>query len=569
VLVAVVEPQEDEDVLRRLPFLDDLLHRPVTPARLRLRLERALETIRSRKELHELNRIGVALSAERDIAKLLDLILRKSREITAADAGSLYLVERGKEDEIQRDDVLRFKLSQNDSVVVPFVELTMPLTVTSIAGYVALSGEKVNEPDAYDIPSAYPVQIDRSFDEKSGSRTKLRDHRDTVIGVVQLINKKKNARAVLRPVTAVEEMVIPFTSLDEELVGSLTSQAAVALQNTRLIQGIRDLFDAFVTASVTAIEKRDPTTKDHSQRVATLTVGLAEKVDAAGGGPFRDQRFTRDQIQEIRYASLLHDFGKVSVKEKFLLKEKKFFDRQLQLIQQRFAYIKRTREAEHLQAKLEQLASGRTTIDLLTDMDAAHEAQQREIDQLLRAVVQANEPKILEGDEARSLLLELRDRTYRDWDGSPRPFLTGEELESLSIRKGSLTEEERLEINKHVIHTYEFLRGIPWTSEYRGIPEIAWAHHEKLDGSGYPRGLRGVSQIPIQSRMMTISDIYDALTAFDRPYKDSVKRETALDILREEAKTGKVDADLLAIFIEARVYELTRPDTTSRAEVER
>jgi len=456
--------------------------------------------------------------------------------------------------------------------MVPFVELTMPLTVTSIAGYVALSGEKVNEPDVYNIPSGYPFKIDRSFDEKSGYRTKsmlvvpMRDHRDTVIGVVQLINKKKDPRAVLRPVAVVEEEVIPFTSVDEELVGSLTSQAAVAFQNTRLIQDIKNLFDSFVTASVTAIEKRDPTTKNHSKRVAVLTVGLAEKVDAAKDGPFRDQHFTRDQIQEIRYASLLHDFGKVGVKEKFLLKEKKLYDRQLQLIQQRFAYIKRTREAEHLRARLDQVDSGRFSTELMAELEATHRAELREIDLFVRAIFQANEPKVVEEESARSLLLDLRGRTYRDGEGNPQPYLTDEEVQALSIRKGSLSEEERLRINDHVKYTHDFLKEIPWTSEYRKIPEIAGAHHEKLDGSGYPFGL-SAPQIPIQSKMMTISDIYDALVAWDRPYKDSVKPERALSILTDDARKGKIDADLLNIFVEARVYELSTEPANAEAQI--
>jgi len=574
-LVAVTDPADGDDALRRLPFLDDTLPRPVSPARLRHKLERAFDTIHNRRvirqleralnrkgdEVRELNSIGVALSAQRDIDKLLDLILKKSREITAADAGSLYLVERGKDEDSSPDDRLRFKLAQNDSVVVAFEESTMPLSDTSIAGHAALSGRSVNVADAYHLPSGSPFKISRSFDEKSGYRTKsmlvvpMRDHLGKVIGVVQLINKKRDAGMVLHPVGLVDEFVIPFTSVDEELVTSLASQAAVALENTRLIQDIKSLFDSFVRAAVTAIEKRDPTTSGHSARVADLTVELAEQVDASSTGRFREVTFTRDQIQELRYASLLHDFGKVAVKEKVLVKGKKLYVGELLVVRQRFAYVKRTLEAEHLRAKLEQVLSGRASPDLLREMDAAYEQRQEEIDQIVKMVLHANEPSILEEESFRALM-DLPSRTFQDVDGNRQPFLTPNEVQALQIRRGSLSAQEREEIERHVTHTFEFLSEIPWTGEFRRVPEIAHAHHEKLDGSGYPRKLTA-KDIPVQSRMMTIADIYDALVAWDRPYKKSVPVERALDILGEEARHGKLDVDLLAVFIEAKVFEKT------------
>jgi HD-GYP domain-containing protein (c-di-GMP phosphodiesterase class II) len=587
VVVAVVEPQEADDVLRRFSFVDDILIKPVTPFRLRLRLDRSLDAIHNRRvihqldgallrkseELHELNKIGVALSAERDINKLLQLILAKSREITAADAGSLYLVERGKEEGSTEDDQLSFELTQNDSVIVSFEKSRMPLSETSISGYVALTGQAQNVADAYNLPPGSPFKISRSWDEKSGYRTKsmlvvpMRDHQDRVIGVVQLINKKRDAKAVLRPVGLVEEMVIPFTSVDQELVTSLTSQAAVAFENTLLIQDIRNLFDSFVQASVTAIESRDPTTSGHSERVAKLTVGLAEKVDALDAGPFREVRFSRDQLQEIRYASLLHDFGKVGVREKVLIKGKKLYVGELLLIRQRFAYVKRTLEAEHYRAKLDQVLAGSASPELLAQMDRAYEERQAEIGNIVRMITQANEPTILEEESFRALM-DLPARSFMDIEGNRQPFLTPNELSALSIRRGSLSEKERREIESHVTHTFRFLSQIPWTGEFRSVPEIAYAHHEKLDGTGYPRRL-SAEDIPIQSRMMTISDIFDALVAWDRPYKKSVPVVKALDILGEEASHGKLDKRLLGVFIEAKVFERTLPRTGAEAEVTR
>ncbi len=589
-MVGIVEADGNADeLLKRYDFLDDILFRPVTPSRLRLRLERAVEIIHNRRviaqldlalarkstELHELNKIGVALSAERDINKLLDLILAKCREITAADAGSLYLVQRGKDHEATADDELRCELTQNDSLQIPFEKFTIPIASSSISGYVALSGETVNIADAYHLPTGAPYAGSggavRTFDEKSRYRTKsmlvvaMKDHKDEVIGVVQLINKKRDAGTLLRPLALVDETVIPFTSVDEELVASLTSQAAVAYENTRLIADIRRLFESFVKASVTAIEQRDPTTSGHSGRVADLTVCLAEKVDALDDGPFRELRFSRDQLQEIRYASLLHDFGKVGVREKVLIKGKKLYVGEIHLVKQRIAYIKKALEADHLRSKLEQIQSGKVAAELLAQMDRDHDTRHAEVDNILRMILQANEPTILEEESFRALM-DLPSRIYSDIDGNRQPFLTPNELQALSIRRGSLSEKERREIESHVTHTYRFLAEIPWTGEFRRVPEIAYAHHEKLDGTGYPRKLKE-PEIPVQSRMMTISDIFDALVAWDRPYKKSVPVERALNILNDEAGQGKIDAALLRVFIEAKIYEKTLPRAGAEAEV--
>jgi HD-GYP domain-containing protein (c-di-GMP phosphodiesterase class II) len=458
--------------------------------------------------------------------------------------------------------------TQNDSIDVPFEEFAMPLAETSIAGYAALSGQAVNVADAYDLPAGSPFRYGRSFDQRSGYRTKsilsvpMRDHKGEVIGVVQLINKKRDAQAKLQPVSVVDEQVVPFTSTDEELVTSLASQAAVALENARLIEGIKSLFNSFVRASVTAIESRDPTTSGHSSRVAELTVGLAERMDALDDGPFRDVHFTKDQLQEIRYASLLHDFGKVGVREKVLIKGKKLYVGEMLVIRQRFAFIRRSLEADHYKAQLDAIQSGRATPELLARLDRDHQARLEEVNQLLGMISAANEPSILEEESFRALM-DLTSRSYADVDGAAQPYLTPNEVQALSIRRGSLSEKERREIESHVTHTFNFLSEIPWTGEYRRVPEIAYAHHEKLDGTGYPRKLAG-DGIPVQSRMMTISDIFDALVAWDRPYKKAVPVERALDILREEAGTGKLDTRILDLFVGARVYELTLPRPGAR-----
>jgi HD-GYP domain-containing protein (c-di-GMP phosphodiesterase class II) len=582
VIVAVADPTDGDEILRRLPLLDSLLLRPITPLRLRRQLERAIDVLGKRnaiaqleraysrrgEELSELNKIGVALSAERDIGRLLELILSKCREITRADAGSLYLVERTQEAGNGNGDRLRFKLAQNDSVAVSFEEFTIPLDDASIAGHVALTGAPVNVPDAYNLPDGTPYRVSRSFDEKSGYRTKsmlvvpMRDHHNLVIGVVQLINKKKDPTTVLQAISLVDEQVVSFTTVDRNLVESLASQAAVAFENADLIRRMRELFETFVHAAVAAVEKRDPVTSGHSERVAILSVELIKKVDAESVGPLADLRFTRDQVEELRYAALLHDFGKVAVQEKYLRKEKKLYASQTIAIRQRFAYILKAIEADHLRARLSALESGRRG-DALMEIEAEYQRRRGEVERVRDAVMRANEPTIVEEESFRAMM-SLPARTFPSFPDEERfpvedwaegPYLSKDEVELLSIRKGSLSERERREIQSHVSHTYEFLQKLPWTGELRSIPEIAWAHHEKLDGTGYPRGLKAVDIKP-QSRMMTIADIYDALVATDRPYKPAASEERALEILSMEAKAGQLDPDLLRVFLEAKIYRL-------------
>jgi HD-GYP domain-containing protein (c-di-GMP phosphodiesterase class II) len=347
-------------------------------------------------------------------------------------------------------------------------------------------------------------------------------------------------------------------------VESLASQAAVAFENAALILRIRKLFDEFIHAAVAAVEQRDPTTSGHSERVAILTVGLVEKVDGATTGPFAETRFSRDEVEELRYAALLHDFGKVAVQEKYLRKGKKLYATQTIAIRQRFAYILKSVEADHLRARLGALESGGHGADHLAAIDAEYGRRRAEVERILRAVLCANEPTVVEEDAFRAVMNLPTREPFANHEAEEQfpveawaqgPFLTAEEVAVLSIRKGSLSLKERHKIESHVSETYKFLQKIPWTGEFRRIPEIAHAHHEKLDGSGYPRHLTA-PEIPMQSRMMTIADIYDALVAWDRPYKKSVSEERAREILQEEARDGKLDPDLLNVFLGARLFEL-------------
>jgi HD-GYP domain-containing protein (c-di-GMP phosphodiesterase class II) len=536
-------------------------------------------------EIHELNQIGVALSSERDSERLLELILTKSRAFTASDAGSIYLVEEAEiaaqqvsplnpgvaetnsnengqgvpswEDHPRR---LRFKLAQNDTVPVRFREVTMDVDERSIAGYVAQTGEIVNIEDAYRLSPDKPYTINRKFDEDSGYRTRsilavpIRNQQEKILGVLQLINAKRDFAAALSTQEDVDEQVIPYTARQQEIVLSLASQAAVAMENTRLYADIQRLFEGFVSASVTAIETRDPATSGHSFRVANLTLALAEAVNNLDTGVYAPVRFSRDQMREIRYASLLHDFGKVGVREEVLVKAKKLYPAQLELIKQRFGFVRRTLESEVLQSKVKYLLEkGREEyLASLDQFDKGLKEHLRELDEYLQAIIWANEPTVLpEGDFGP--LLQIAKVTYTDPEGRTQPLLNQEEVKLLSIRQGSLDGDERLQIEAHVLHTVSFLQAIPWTSELRNIPEIARAHHEKLNGNGYPYQL-SAPEIPVQARMMTISDIFDALAAADRPYKKAVSVERALEILDLSVTEGELDADLVSIFKGAHIY---------------
>jgi len=523
-------------------------------------LEQELD--RSRNDISLLNEIGIALSTQRDRASLLNLILQKSREITRSDAGSLYLAEENDRGEKR----LRFEITQNDSVEFPYHEFVLSIDDSSIAGYVALTGNDLHIEDVYKIPQSLPFHFNRKLDEQSGYRTKsilavpMKSPQGEIIGVVQLINCKRDAQLRVNALTA-DETVISYPDECRTLVHSLASQAAVAIENNRLYESIETLFEGFVKASVSAIEARDPATSGHSFRVADMTLRFAEVVDRDDSAQFRAVHFSRPEMKEIRYASLLHDFGKVGVRENVLVKAKKLYPDQLELIKERFAFVRKAMELEQSERRLAYLLEKGREEFLARQQEFRHELDDRlrDLDKFFQFVVRCNEPTVLREDNF-DRLVELGARQFVDVSGQPHPLLTPQEVKLLSISKGTLDDQERRQIETHVTHTLNFLRQIPWTKEIRNIPTIASAHHEKLNRTGYPAQL-SANEIPLQSKMMTISDIFDALAASDRPYKKAVPWDRALDILFDEAKRGLVDGTLLRLF---RVAEVFRP-TANRA----
>ena len=479
--------------LRRLQEITALLNSSLKPAEIRMR---AIEAA------------TIVMEAEAGSLLLLDEA-----------AGELYFeVAHGEKGKNVRE--IRLKVGQG------------------IAGHVAKTGQPI---------VVNNVQQDARFssqaDKKSGFVTRNMvcvpvTAREKLLGVLQAINKKDGGE---------------FGDDDLHDFIALGHQVGIAIENANLYEEINRLFEGFISASVLAIESRDPTTSGHSGRVATLTCGLAEMVDRLDYGRYATVTFTDDQMKEIRYAAVLHDFGKVGVREPILIKAQKLFPGDLALLKARFDFIKRTWEVQALRRKVELLMSDerRDTMALLAEVDKDFARRIEETDGILEFLLQANRPTLLQkGGFER--LHEIAGLHYESFDGN-RPYLTPEEVLTLSIPKGSLTAEERLEIESHVTHTYRFLSTIPWTSALKNVPLIAYGHHEKLDGSGYPRQAPG-DAIPVQARMMTICDIYDALTASDRPYKAAVPHHAALEILEAEVKQGKVEKDLFDVFVEAKVY---------------
>ena len=553
----LTEPVEEAELMKALKSGFNYLHSKLESERLHSALD-----IRTR-ELSSLNEIGISLSSEQDYDTLLGLILSKSREITNCDAGSLYLLDRTKE----TGNSLIFKLVQNDSLTnLEFKEYALPLARSSLAGYVALTGEFINLEDVYDIPDDVDYSFNKAFDNKFKYRTKsmlvipMKDHKNKTIGVLQLINRKKSKNVKLTSDSAVEDEVGPFDESTFGLINSLASQAAVSIENSLLYQNIQNLFEGFVKASVLTIEQRDPTTCGHSERVSSLTVGLAEVIDRVSSGKYRDIHFSHDNLKEIRYAGLLHDFGKIGVRENVLVKANKLYPDEIKYVRSRFDFIKKSMECKYLEKKLSIVRDNKVDDyqKYFKEIDNELKEELIKLDVYIEGIEKANIPTILE-DGLFDELKNISDKVYQDYSGIECNYLTPYEFNLLSIKKGTLDEKERHEIESHVAHSYEFLKKIPWTKEFENIPDIAHAHHEKLNGGGYPLGINE-DEIPIQSKMMAITDIYDALTAQDRPYKKAVPHNKALDIIGYDVKGNLLDSDLFDMFVKEKVYEIVHED---------
>lgn len=507
-------------------------------------MDLAKDVARRKAQTRQLSEIGLSLSGRGEVDALLETILSEARRLVPSDGASLYLVARDRGEE-----ELVFKLAQNDSISVPYIEQRLPLTRESVAGFVALTGNELNLADVYRIPPSAPYRFNASFDEQMSYRTRsmlviaMRDHRGDVVGVLQFINR----------LSSDGEAVTPFVDEDAEILRAVASQAAVSIQKNLLINNINQLFESFVHASVKAIEQRDPSTSGHSSRVAQTTVELLQALPRSDVSRFQGLTLSEDHLKEVRYAALLHDFGKVAVRENVLLKANKLTDERLEIVRYRVELQKERLRRRAVERQLHAMHHGSES----NEVARARSLKQLEreislLDDYFDAVASANKPNVSD-DDRFDHLQAIRQYGFRELDGTLSGLITDADLVALSVARGSLTTEERQEIQAHVAHTIEFLSVLPWPPELSQVSLIAGAHHEKLDGSGYPYGMVG-DEIPLASRVMTVCDIYDALTAMDRPYKPSMSEEVALNILHSDVKRGLLDADIVGVFSQAKVW---------------
>ena len=489
--------------------------------------------------IRRLNQIGIALSSETHLPTLLELLVREVRRFTRADAGSLYF---------KMGNQLRFQVAQNDTLTARKTAITgafrpypIPFDKTSIAGYVAVTGETLNIADVYQLPPGAEYRFNPAFDERNDYRSRsmlvlpIGNHDNEIIGVLQLIN-------------ALDEKgnVTVFDSDHVELVASLASQAAVAIQNARLITAIHEVFAALVRYSASAIDARSPHTAGHSRRVATYCLRLARAVHDEKDGPLAHVSFSDKELEELNYAAWLHDIGKIGVREEVLEKVDRLTPASMELIANRFEMIKL---AILYETQLNGSQGGGAGHNPAGEMERRLE----EADQDLELIRQINRAKRIKTEQIVRIQ-QIQRKTFRDARGQVRPYLTEEEAHHLAVREGNLTSEEYEEIRGHVLHTLNIINKIPFAKDLERIPLIAAAHHEKLDGSGYPLGLKA-ADIMIQARILGLADVYDALTATDRPYRGAMPTEDALKILLREAEAGKLDRDLVELFVTKKLYD--------------
>ena len=518
------------------------------------------ELIKAQKNIVVLNNVAIALTTQKNIGNLLNFILTKIRHLVKADAGSLYLKEG--------ENNLRFVFTQNISTDwTGEKDILLEINDKSISGYTAKTGHTLNILDVYYVPQSFPFNFNQDFDKSSGYRSKsmitapMFNKNGEIVGVIQLMNKRKDYETCKKGIKLEEENIIPFNNEDADLLNNLASQAAVALENARLLYDLRRTFEGFVKASNVAIESKDPCTQGHSERVAQLTVALAKTINDIHEGTFANLYFNEKELLQLRYASLLHDFGKVSVNDEVLTKSKKLFPYELENLVARYKYIKKSIEADYYKECFDYISKNGYDkfLAVKQEMESSFNKKIHEIEDVVDMLIKSNEPKVLE-ESCSDKISELAKSEYTDRDGNKTAYLTEREATALSVKRGSLTEQERLEIESHVKYSYNFLSTIPWGKDLAKVPEIAYAHHEKLNGKGYPMHSVG-KDIPIESQMMGIADIFDALTAQDRPYKPALPLKKTLDILRAEANNNALNKELVDIFEKYEVYKCLDKET--------
>jgi HD-GYP domain-containing protein (c-di-GMP phosphodiesterase class II) len=503
-------------------------------------------------QLDRLNGIGVALSAEPDNSRLLEIILLGAQELTNADGGTLYLVTEDKKlkFEIMRTLSLNIAMGGTTGKEITFPALPIYLengapNTNMVAAYSVVNATTVNIADAY-LTEGFDFSGTRKFDEKTGYRSKsfltvpMKNHENEIIGILQLIN-------AIDPVT---NQIIAFSESHQRLVESLASQAAVALTNKNLIVGLKHLFESFIKLIADAIDEKSPYTGGHCQRVPELTMMLAKAAIATEQGPLKDFSMTESEIYELNIAAWLHDCGKVTTPESVMDKSTKLetiFDR-IHLIDHRFELLKTQRENNYLYNVLH---SGKpANIKKVT-----HDAHviKKQLDDDKNFIRKVNFGTEFMKPEDIQRVKDIANYEYKNDSGQSVKFLTENEVYNLTIERGTLTAEERTVINNHIVVTINMLEALPYPKELRRVPEYAGGHHERMDGRGYPKGLTR-EQMSIPARMMGIADIFEALTSKDRPYKKAKTLSETLAILGKMRLENHIDPDIFDLFIREKIY---------------
>ena len=507
--------------------------------------------------LKEITRIGAALSVEKNIHKLLEMIVDEAKSLTNADAGTLYILDK-------EQKALQFQILQNDSMKIRLggtsgTETNLPSVPlfdsqgnpnhANVSSYAALTGEVINIPDVYDA-EGFDFSGPRNYDKSTGYRSKsmlvlaMRNHENETIGVLQLLNAQDLETGD----------IVSFSPDYIDLVVSLASQGAVALTNTQLIQNLTDLFYAFIKSIATAMDEKSPYTGGHITRVVDLTMMIAKEINDTGQAPFQNTCFSDDEMEELRLAAWMHDVGKITTPEVIVDKATKlqsFFDR-IEFIETRFDLIATAIENDFLKHKLELSAEGKLDPEMISRLDQDMSEQITTVTKDFAFLRDINQAVEFMDDDKLKQLQNIAKKTYHLNDRQ-HPYLTEDEILNLSIRKGNLTEEERGIIENHVEVTFKMLNELPFPKKHAMVPEYAAGHHEKLDGSGYPRHLSKDS-LPLQSRIMAVADIFEALTAKDRPYKKPMKLSQALNILSFLKKDGHIDPDIHDLVISSNLF---------------
>lgn len=486
------------------------------------------------EQIKDLLDVSIALSAEKDYNQTLEMILSEARKITNADAGTLYLRE---------DEYLKFKISHNDTLGTyqggAGEEVDLPkvkISEDTVSGYTAINKETINIADVYQTEE-FDFSGPKKYDKLTGYQTQsmlvvpLEDHKNKVIGVLQLINAQDETGEI-----------ITFAPYLEKVIKALASQAAISLSNNKYLADINNLLYSFVKVTATMIDQRSPYNANHTYRIAKRTERLAELIDQAEQGAFAKTDFSKERKEQLVMAAWLHDIGKIAVPLSIMDKATRLEER-VDLILQRLSYIKKDLELSYLKA--EQKNAKKESKD-------EYEARLKKVEEARKMIIKANDPANFIDQDMIDQFNEIASLTYTDIDGKEKNWLRKDELTALSIQKGTLTAKEKEIMQQHVTFAKDILKFIPFPDRLKDVPNWIVLHHEYLDGSGYPKGLSG-DEIALEGRILALVDIFDALTASDRPYKKAMSNEKALSILASMVEDNKLDADVFEIFKEGDV----------------